>query len=63
MPAGRVAEKIAATVGKSRPEIVFSLGGKLLALIATLSPRLADGMMELYRRDLAAAVQKGQQLK
>ena len=53
MSAAAVGEKIAATVGKSRPQIVFSLGGKLLALLATFSPRLADWMMKQYYKDLS----------
>ncbi len=44
-----VARKIAATVGKPTPELVFTAGGKLLTLIAAISPRLADAMMARYR--------------
>jgi short-subunit dehydrogenase len=53
---GVVARKIAATVGKSTPEIVFSAGGKLLVLIAALCPRLADAMMKLYHDDLVKSL-------
>ena len=52
MPASAVARGIVAAVGKNRPEIVFSTGGKLLALVAAVSPRLTDAMMWLYYADL-----------
>jgi short-subunit dehydrogenase len=52
-PASTVARGIVAAVGKNRPEIIFSAGGKLLALMAALSPRLTDWVMTLYYRDLA----------
>ncbi len=51
-PASVVARKIAATVGKNRPELVFTAGGKFLALAAALWPRAADAMMKLYYKDL-----------
>jgi len=54
MSAAAVGRKIAATVGKPKPELVFSAGGKLLALLATLSPRLTDWMMKKYYKDLAS---------
>ena len=47
-----VAGKIAATVGKHTPELVFTTGGALLALAAAISPRLTDAMMAAYRDDL-----------
>jgi NAD(P)-dependent dehydrogenase (short-subunit alcohol dehydrogenase family) len=43
-----VGRKIAATVGKATPELVFTPGGKLLTLLAALSPRLTDAMMKWY---------------
>jgi len=43
-----IARKIAATVGKKRPEIVFTAGGKLLVLLSTISPRLVDRIMKIY---------------
>ena len=43
-----VGRRIAATVGKNTPELVFTLGGKFLVLLATLSPRLADILMKRY---------------
>jgi len=48
-----VARAIAATVGRNRPEIVMSAGGKVLALLAAMSPRLTDWAMRLYHDDLA----------
>jgi len=51
-PPDVVARRIVATVGKNIPELVFSTGGKLLTLIAALSPRLADWMMARYHADL-----------
>ncbi len=53
MPAEKVARKIVATVGKSKPELVFTLGGKFLAGISALFPRAADAIMGFYRNDLA----------
>ncbi len=53
MPACRVARKIAATVGKSKPELVFTLGGKFLAGVSALFPRAADAIMGVYHNDLA----------
>ncbi len=47
-----VARRIVATVGRRRAELVFSAGGKLLTLIAALSPRLADRMMKVYHDDI-----------
>ncbi len=52
MPASAVARGIVAAVGKDRPEIIFSAGGKLLAWMAALSPRLTDMAMRLYHDDL-----------
>jgi len=43
-----VGRKIAATVGKATPELIFSTGGKFLTLLAALSPRLTDAMMKWY---------------
>ncbi len=52
MPAKVVARKIVATVGRKKPELVFSLGGKFLAKISALCPRFADWMMKFYHDDL-----------
>jgi short-subunit dehydrogenase len=52
MPASTVGRKIAATVGKSKPELVFSLGGKFLVTLSAIWPRAVDWMMKLYHNDL-----------
>ena len=54
-----VARRIAATVGKNTPELVFSAGGKLLTVIATLCPRLADRMMKVYHDDIVRSSPPG----
>ncbi len=51
-PASHVARKIVAAVGKNKPEMVFTPGGKFLALISALSPRLTDYLMRLYHDEL-----------
>jgi len=51
-PARVVGETIARAVGKRRPEIVLTAGGKLLALLAALCPGLTDRIMKLYHDDL-----------
>jgi len=43
-----VGERIAATVGRARPELIFTAGGRLLVWIQDLSPRLADRIMKAY---------------
>jgi len=57
MPASAVAKKIVAAVGKNRPEIVLSAGGKMLALMAALSPRLTDAVMKRYYVDITKRLQ------
>ena len=52
MPASKVGRKIAATVGKSKPELVFSVGGKFLVTLSALWPRAADWIMKIYHDDL-----------
>ena len=52
MPASKVGRKIAVSAGKSRPELVFSLGGKFLVVLSTLWPRAADWIMKIYHDDL-----------
>lgn len=47
-----VAGRIFSSVGKKRPELIFTLGGKLLAKLGPLLPRLTDRLMEKYRREL-----------
>jgi len=51
-PPSRVGRKIAATVGRNKPELIFTPGGKLLVFLSSLSPRLTDRMMALYRDDM-----------
>ncbi len=58
MPARKVGRKIAATVGRNRPELVFTVGGKFLTVLATISPRAADAIMAYYRNDLIRAIGK-----
>jgi len=52
MSASAVGRKIAATVGKSKPELVFSLGGKFLVALSAIWPRAADRIMKIYHDDL-----------
>lgn len=52
-PPAAVARRIVGTIGKNKPELVFTFGGKLLTLLAAISPRLTDRMMQYYFRDLA----------
>ena len=52
MPASAVGKKIAASVGKSKPELVFSFGGKFLVVLSALWPRAADWIMQVYHNDL-----------
>jgi NAD(P)-dependent dehydrogenase (short-subunit alcohol dehydrogenase family) len=51
-PPRKVARKIVRTVGRNRPELVFSLAGKLLVFVNARWPRLADRMMKVYHDDL-----------
>jgi len=53
MPASVVGNKIAATVGKYKPQLVFTTGGKFLALIATIAPAFTDRLMKIYHDHLA----------
>jgi len=59
MPAAPVGEAIAAATGRYKPELVFTAGGKLLCWLSSLTPRVADRMMEFYRRDLMRAIEAG----
>ena len=52
MPPAIVARKIVSSVGKNRPQLVFTWGGKVLVAVSTLFPRLADRMMKLYYDDM-----------
>jgi hypothetical protein len=47
-----VARRIARTVGKNKPELIFTAGGRLLVFLSALSPGLTDAMMSVYRRKL-----------
>ncbi|MFW6132740.1 MAG: SDR family NAD(P)-dependent oxidoreductase [Planctomycetota bacterium] len=58
-PPETVARRIVRTVGRNKPEIVFSLGGKLLVWVHNRWPRLADRMMKLYHDDLIRAKERG----
>jgi short-subunit dehydrogenase len=51
-PASVVARKIVATVGRNRPELVFTAGGKFLAVVSALWPKAADKIMSVYLKDL-----------
>ena len=48
-----VARKIVRAIGKGRPEIVVTAGGKFLVILSALWPRAADAVMKLYHDDLA----------
>jgi ABC-2 type transport system permease protein len=48
-----VAGRIVATVGRNKPELVFTLGGKFLVVLNALWPRAADRIMKVYHDDLA----------
>ena len=52
MSAGAVARKMIGAVGRNKPEIVFTAGGKFLTLVSALSPRFGDLMMGMYHDDL-----------
>jgi hypothetical protein len=52
MPPEKVARRIVRTVGRKKPELVFSLGGKVLLWVSRRFPRLADRMMKYYHDDL-----------
>ncbi len=52
MPASKVGRRIAATIGKSKPELVFSVGGKFLVVLSALWPRAVDWIMKIYHDDL-----------
>ena len=52
-----VARKIVQTVGRNRPELIFTPGGKLLVLVSALFPRLADAMMRIYHDEVRGPVQ------
>ena len=49
----KVARKIARTVGRRKPELVFTAGGRFLAVLGALWPAAADRIMKFYYIDLA----------
>ncbi len=55
-PPETVARAIVRTTGRYRPELILTPGGKLLARLAAVAPRLTDRLMDRYRRDLLAAL-------
>ncbi len=55
MSPAAVARRIVATIGKPKAELVFTLGGKFLVLVAALWPPLADRMMKMYYDDMVRA--------
>lgn len=59
-PARKVGEAIARAAGRYKPEMVFSLGGKFLCKVSALLPRVADRMMEVYRRELRRQARQGE---
>lgn len=48
-----VGRRIARTVGCNKPELVFTAGGRFLAKVGPLWPRLGDWIMKFYHDDLA----------
>ena len=61
MPPAKVAHAIAAAAGRDKTELVFSLGARMLVRINAMFPRVADAMMEVYRRDLMKRLAKSRQ--
>jgi len=47
-PPDVIGREIARTVGKQKPELVFTAGGKFLTILAAVSPRLTDRLMKMY---------------
>lgn len=52
MTAQAVAEKMVRAIGRRKPEIVFTAGGKFLTLLSALFPGLVDRGRKLYHDDL-----------
>ncbi len=46
-----IARKMVATVGRHKPELIFSISGKLLTFLAAISPRFTDVLMRIYYKD------------
>jgi hypothetical protein len=53
-----VARKMVQAIGKPRPELVFTPGGKILVLLASLFPRLTDWLMGFYRDSLSRSMSR-----
>jgi uncharacterized protein len=51
-----VARKMVQSIGKRRPELVFTPGGKILIVLACLFPRLTDRLMGFYRDSLSRSM-------
>jgi short-subunit dehydrogenase len=60
MSAQAVGDKLASVIGKSRPEIVFTAGGKFLAVASALLPGMVDAMMGMYRNELMKNLKVGE---
>jgi short-subunit dehydrogenase len=58
MKAEDVAAKMADIVGKDRPQLIFTFGGKLLAVLSALFPRLVDRMMGRYFADISKRIEE-----
>lgn len=48
-----IARRMAAVTGRTKPELVFTAGGRFLVAVSALWPRLADRIMKFYHDDLA----------
>jgi NAD(P)-dependent dehydrogenase (short-subunit alcohol dehydrogenase family) len=59
MPAEAVARKIVQTIGRKKPEILFTPGGRFLVVLSALWPGGADKLMLLYQKKLIEAEKGG----
>ena len=59
MSAEAVAKKMVRAIGRRRPEIVFTAGGKFLTLMSAIAPGLIDRGMKAYHDDLAKGLVAG----
>lgn len=53
-----IGRKIVTTVGKYRPELVFTLGGKFLAYVSAWFPKAGDFIMGVYLKELLKETKK-----
>ena len=60
MSAQAVGDKMAAAVGKNKTQIVFTAGGKFLAIASALLPGAVDAMMGVYRNELLKNLKAGE---